>query len=1149
MLAKYFSFLLLSCSTLSPLLSGAEAHGGQDNKPTSIKPSDYKRVNTPVIAGNTIPEGTSLKLFATHEEHGIKNPTAIAFDEKGALYLTQTPRFGKSVVDNRHHLYWLLDDIASTSTEDRRAMHEKWKHKLPLEKLTDFSDDVLKFTDTNGDGHADQHSVFATGFNDVLDGTGAGVFALDGRIYYACIPKIYILEDRNKDDKADTRKVVADGFGTRVSFSGHDLNGFALGNDGRIYSTIGDRSFNTTTREGKNYPFLDQGAIFRFDPDGSNFEVLHTGLRNPKEIAFDDFGNGISIDNNSDQGDQCRIIYLMEGGDSGWRAAHQNLFSFSEQIGLDHKPISRWMTEKMWQTRNSEQPAYLLPPVANMINGPSGLTYYPGSGFLPSEKGRFLICDFRGNPTSSGIWSFKLSHQGASLKLDDYYQLNWGVAPTDVEYSYDGRLFVADFITGWGGANQGQIYALTADSQPGKGLTPDVAQIMSEGFSHRSNDELLALLGHPNRNLRLRAHLALAAKADGTPTLLKATEAAKPLLQRLHGLWGLGVRARRAQDTAATSRLLALLSDSHPEVRGQAAQFLGEAKLDQPGKLLPLLEDPSPRVQAFAAIAIGRQKFPAAAPALIKLIAQNKDNDLYLRHAAMMGLLGAYTAEDFAKLTSHESSAVRSVAVVALRRLESPLLASFLNDPEPAVADEAIRAIHDRSIEAARPQVAALLDNYLGASKGRELKPMIARRLIHSAFRCGGTDNATRLIKAANSPQLETGQRLEALRLLSQWPDPFPVDQSLGKWAPLPQRELAPILPALTQELPALLENNDPALVKAALGMVQQLKLGSEAAPDAALRALITKSELPGDLRALALQLYTDRETEDLDQILVTLADDQSDTLAAKVLDLLVTRDHAKAALGIQSALKSDKVARRQAAWTTLGNLPGKEAAEIIVTGLQNIGQAERDSASQIELLEAAAKRSENEVKAALAAYEKSLDPATPLAAWLPALEGGDPAKGKDLFQNHGAAQCLRCHRVGDSDEPGILAGPNLAGIGKNHDRQYLLEALILPGQAVAPGYGVVSLTLKNGATIGGILIAEDDTHYEITAGEDTWSVKKSDVAEATPPASAMPPMSALISKREARDLVAYLSSLTEPLKNAPAPPQAKPLDPATLKK
>jgi quinoprotein glucose dehydrogenase len=89
------------------------------------------------------------------------------------------------------------------------------------------------------------------------------------------------------------------------------MNGFAIGPDGRVWGTIGDRGFNLTTKEGKKYDSRNRGAVFRFEPDGTNFEVVHFGLRNPKEIAFDDFGNGFSVDNNSDQGDAARVVYVV----------------------------------------------------------------------------------------------------------------------------------------------------------------------------------------------------------------------------------------------------------------------------------------------------------------------------------------------------------------------------------------------------------------------------------------------------------------------------------------------------------------------------------------------------------------------------------------------------------------------------------------------------------------------------------------------------------------------------------------------------------------------------------------------------------------------------------------------------------------------
>ena len=71
-----------------------------------------------------------------------------------------------------------------------------------------------------------------------------------------------------------------------------------------------------------------------------------SGLRNPQELAFDDFGNWITVDNNCDHGDEARLVYGVEGSDSGWRVGYQ--FSESNPAGI-------WNTEKLWHLRWPKQ--------------------------------------------------------------------------------------------------------------------------------------------------------------------------------------------------------------------------------------------------------------------------------------------------------------------------------------------------------------------------------------------------------------------------------------------------------------------------------------------------------------------------------------------------------------------------------------------------------------------------------------------------------------------------------------------------------------------------------------------------------------------------------------------------------------------------
>jgi quinoprotein glucose dehydrogenase len=799
----------------------------------------------------------------------------------------------------------------------------------------------------------------------------------------------------------------------------------------------------------------------------------------------------------------------------------------------------------MAETQNDSQPAFIVAPVANLTSGPSGLTYYPGTGFLESERGRFLICDYKASAAASGIHSFKVAPYGAGMKYEGAHKLNWGVATTDVEYSYDGRLFVADFIGGWTSHNDGRIYALSADSAPNGGRTPDVAKIIAEGFAQRPSAELATLLAHADQRVRMRAHIQLAANRDGNAPLTAATRQPQ-LLTRLHGIWGLGIRARKSADTAAAATLLGLLADKDPEVRAQACHVLGEvAGIDAP-KLVPLLADESLRVRSFAALAIGRQKVTGATPAILRMINENADKDTYLRHAGVVALQGAASPEEIAKLSTHASAAVRMAAVIALRRLEDPRLADFLADADPLVSNEAIRAIHDVPVEKARPAVAALLDNYIGKETGRPLPPMIARRIIFSSFRVGGTENAARLIAVAASPRIDLLPRQEAIRLLRQWADPFPVDQSLGRWAPLPKRDLASIKPTLEAGVKALLAA-DEAMLESALHLAEDLKLGGDAFSEEALTRLIGSAKVPGAARATAMDLWLEKKPATPAKVLIPLAQDKSDEVAIKALIVLAKADPAAAATSISNALASKSGERRQAAWTLTGSLPGSAGADLIAAALKELAGGKGDAVARLELLEAAGLRKEPEIKAALAAYQASLGKDDPLAAYLATLEGGDAKRGELTFQTHGTAQCARCHRVGPDDKAGGEAGPNLAGIGKAHDRKYLLESLVAPGATVAPGFGVVSLTLNNGGSLGGVLLAESPESYDLLAGTDTWRVKKSDVKSATVPMSAMPPMGAMLSPRELRDIIAYLASLQKPMGNQ-KPAKPKPFDPATVK-
>jgi putative heme-binding domain-containing protein len=141
-------------------------------------------------------------------------------------------------------------------------------------------------------------------------------------------------------------------------------------------------------------------------------------------------------------------------------------------------------------------------------------------------------------------------------------------------------------------------------------------------------------------------------------------------------------------------------------------------------------------------------------------------------------------------------------------------------------------------------------------------------------------------------------------------------------------------------------------------------------------------------------------------------------------------------------------------------------------------------------------------------------------------LFGGDKNEGRNIFNYNSVAQCVRCHTAGNASDGGAV-GPSLKRIATILTREQILEALVNPSARLSPGYGSVSLKLTDGQEVFGTLAKETATDLTITTSDaEPLVIPMARIAKRENMPSSMPPMGSLLSKREIRDVVEYLSNL-----------------------
>jgi putative heme-binding domain-containing protein len=255
---------------------------------------------------------------------------------------------------------------------------------------------------------------------------------------------------------------------------------------------------------------------------------------------------------------------------------------------------------------------------------------------------------------------------------------------------------------------------------------------------------------------------------------------------------------------------------------------------------------------------------------------------------------------------------------------------------------------------------------------------------------------------------------------------------------------------------------------------------------------------------------------------------DKEPLLRAEARDVLATTDAAKATSLFIAVLgdQASPVFERQRAVAALAKLKAEPAARQLDTLAVALVKGEVPPELRLDVwnaLKAAGNATRDRLRKQ---FEGSLA-TMPRKHFSVSLHGGDAERGREIFFSHTAAQCIRCHKVGES---GGTAGPDLGEVVKrnpSNTRDYLLESMLDPSAKIAPGFGSVSLALADGRQVAGLVVAEDATAVTVqTPDGRKVKVDVEDIERRTAAASPMPSIERTLTPGEVRDLVAFLMTM-----------------------
>ncbi|GGB97761.1 PVC-type heme-binding CxxCH protein [Dyadobacter sediminis] len=508
-----------------------------------------------------LPEGYEINLFASEKDFPIEKPVAMNFDARGRLWVATMPTY------------------------------PQYFPGIPVH------DKIVILEDTDADGKADKHTVFADDLYLPL-----GFEFGDGGVYVSQEPDIVFLKDTDGDDKADHREVVLTGFGSEDSH--HATHAFTFGQDGALYFNEG--TFLNSQVETPYGPIRSYaGATYRYEPRTAKLtHYISYPYYNPWGSVFDKWG-----------------MHLIGDASDG-----SNYFA-PPMTGNVTYPDKHPRIEMFTETR---------------VRPTAGIEIVSSSQFPDEVQGNFLVNNnigFQGTkqhriiPRGSGIGSREVE---AILQSEDP-----NFHPIDIEFGPDGSLYIVDWYNPLISHGENPPRDLARDKSHGR-----VWRITYKGkpvlkvtdVSKQSISELLNNLKACEDRFRYRSRAQIREKkaAEVMPELRKwiaALDESDPQYEHnlLEGLW-----LYQDFNVVEPNLLKTVLNAKEPQARAAATKLLLYWRDRIPGSLELMrarLNDESARVRMEAIV--GMSFFSSEEAVMAATDIFNYPTDYYLDYAVL----------------------------------------------------------------------------------------------------------------------------------------------------------------------------------------------------------------------------------------------------------------------------------------------------------------------------------------------------------------------------------------------------------------------------------------------------------------------------------------------------------------------------------